>query len=296
MKLNLLPKAVAKEASLKKSIFMAVIIFAAAVGASFMMITNSRNLRDEAFKKRDEAKPQADQAIAIAKAADTEMLRATGVNTNVALYEAMQKHSDVYPALYDELRGYVPSFLRVTSMQAVPSGTGCTVTITGVLKSFQEYADIMIAMLRVPGIQGVNRSGFVNLTPQVLPISQANTSSVPRAPGEVAVPLDLLKKYDYIVQNGPLPDENAAAKGLVFTGVGGFGSDEVGPRGAMPGYSAVTITLVLERNLQAPQVRTTVGAASAAATGGGAPAPTPASSQPASKGKKAASGGQGDGE
>ncbi|MFN3729931.1 MAG: hypothetical protein ACK4XJ_09495, partial [Fimbriimonadaceae bacterium] len=52
------------------------------------------------------------------------------------------------------------------------------------------------------------------------------------------------------------------------------GSGEPGLRGAMPGWSQVTLTMVVARDLQAPAIRTTlISAGSPAAGGGGQPQP-----------------------
>jgi hypothetical protein len=63
--------------------------------------------------------------------------------------------------LYNELMPYIPQFLRVRSINAASAGaTRATVTIQGYLKTFQQYSDVMIALLRFPGCSAVGRSGF----------------------------------------------------------------------------------------------------------------------------------------
>src|SRR2546430_13626538 len=51
-------------------------------------------------------------------------------------------------------------FFRINSITATPNDANTvTVTMNGVIHTAQEYADLMLALLRIPGAQAVSRSG-----------------------------------------------------------------------------------------------------------------------------------------
>lgn len=275
MKLNLLPKAVERESSLKRSIIISVVIALAGIAAAVGMVVTSNEAAATATREADEARPAAEAAVREAKRADAIVAPVRGVLVNTMLAEAIQDHSTKYPDFYDEVRKYIPSFMRVTSMSATPSGQQTSVTITGVLETYQQYADVMIALLRMPGVQTVGRAGFVNNLPTIQPLSATNQATgLAVTPGITPLPTDPRERLDYLLANGYPTTPAAERNALVYTGVGGFGSGEPGLRGAMPGWSQVTLTMVVARDLQAPAIRTTlISAGSPAAGGGGQPQP-----------------------
>ena len=67
------------------------------------------------------------------------------------LYNQMNKHIDAIPDLYAAIKPYIPDFFRLTSISAQSAGQGRTlVTMEGVISSYQQYADLMLALLRIP--------------------------------------------------------------------------------------------------------------------------------------------------
>src|SRR5438477_5445801 len=166
MKLNLLPKSVAKNVQSKGiAIVMLVLVLATLVGAVGYSTKLSGDL--ESYKREAEAKsPLADKVVQTAASADQIISKAKIVLTNSALVKSIDETNKKYPALYDELRRYIPSFLRVRSVNAASSGpTTTTITIQGYLKTFQQYSDVMIALLRFPGCSAVGRGGFGPVAP-----------------------------------------------------------------------------------------------------------------------------------
>lgn len=161
MKLNLLPKTVAKSVQGRSvMVLMALLVLATAVG-SFLYWSRINGelgvLKQEAQAKE----PLAQQVVATAAEADSILNGAKIVLTNSELVTAIDRSNMKYPKLYDELLPYIPSFFRMRSITAASAGpTKATVTITGYLKTFQQYADVMIALLRFPNCNAVGRSGF----------------------------------------------------------------------------------------------------------------------------------------
>jgi hypothetical protein len=125
------------------------------------------------------------------------------------------------------------------------------------LKSYQQFADLMVALLRNREVRSVSRSGFTDVDPYIPEISQVDQVGRPRKPGQDPIPDDPLLRLQQQQSQGTLQG---------FTGEGGFGTVDTGPRGAMPGHSVVTVTLVIARNLQTPVPKATLSTI-------GAPAP-----------------------
>lgn len=235
MKLNLLPKSVSKNVASKSTfVMMLLIVLASLVGA---FLYNQKLTGDLAgWKAQAESKvASANKVVAVSQEADRIVSEAKITLTNAQLVQAIDAANESYPDLYDELKEYIPSFFRVQSMDAKStSATAGTVTIRGYLKTFQQYSDVMIALLRFPDATAIGRSGF-----------------------------------------GPIAEGNE----------GPFGYNPmVADRGPIPGWSAVTITLNINRAIQAPNPQPTLQAASSGGGGGGgggtAPGgPTPVGSE-----------------
>lgn len=106
------------------------------------------------------------QVVATAASADTILAESKLVLTNSELVKQIDNANGKYPRLYNTLKGYVPAFMRVRSMTAASGGPEqSVVTIQGYLKTFQQYSDVMIALLRFPGCSAVGRSGFGPIAP-----------------------------------------------------------------------------------------------------------------------------------
>lgn len=264
MKLNLLPTYVSKE---KQGRFAFVLSALIAIGALALMIFMTRTSREalDAEKKRiAEARPNAQLAVATSKRADAVIAENRGLILNINLAEAMNKHNTVYPDLFDEVRKYIPDFYRISSMAAVPNGAeSCTVTMTGYLTTFQEYADLMIALLRIPGATAVSRSGFQFNEPGVPGLIPEDQQGRVIKPGEPRIPDDPHDRLDQQIANAQVTS---------FQNAGGFGTSETPiVRGAMPTQSTVTVAVVIAgKNIQTPNPRQTL--AESAALWGGAPA------------------------
>ncbi len=266
MKLNLLPATVSRGAQSRTAWIASVIIMLIGIGAAIAAALTSQANLAQAKDAYETAKPLADRAYATSAQADAIMGDAKVVDLvkNVALAESMISHNDAYPNLYNSLLPYIPPFYRLTSLAATPiDDKTATVTMSGTLGSYQQYADLMLVLMRNPNAVSVSRSGFQStdaIVPQLTPVDQLGH---PRKPGEQPVPDDPLQRLAYF---------QSQAQPAAYTGQGNFGSGTDNTRGAMTGESLVTVQMVVNANLQTPDPRGTLS--TAAGGGGSTGAPT----------------------
>lgn len=225
MRLNLLPKATRKRMAAAPVFILMVVLVLLNFAVAWVVKTNTSNelaaLKEEQTLKEQEA----DKVRKTAAKADEIISGAKIVLTNTDLVKRIERANSAYPDLYDGLKEYIPAFFRVRSMTASSSGENATVVISGYLQTFQQYSDMMIALLRFPGAISVGRSGFG-----------------PVAPGD----------------EGPF----------------GYNPDTA-DRGPIPGWSAVTFTLVVQgRDLRAPDIQPTLRAGAEGVSTPGVPAST----------------------
>jgi hypothetical protein len=272
MKLNLLPTYVSKEKQGRFAVVGAFLLAVVGLAGMMFMIRTSREAVQREQDRINAAKPDADRAAATSKQADQVMDQAKGLILNMNLAEAMNSHSKVYPELYDEVRQYIPGFFRISSLAAAANGPdSVTVTMTGYLKTFQEYADLMVALLKIPGAVAVSRSGFQLNDPMVPNLVPEDQTARPIRPNEPHIPDNPLDRLDLQI---------AQASITGFQNAGNFGSNDFPMvRGAMPNQSTVTVAVVIAgKNIQTPDPRATL--AGAAALWGGSPT-IPEAGQPA---------------
>jgi len=268
MKLNLLPTTVSKGKQAKSGIvFSAIIAIAGAIVAIYVSTSSSQALAkaktdyDASVGPAQEAYNKSIEADAILNAETS-----VGLIRNASLAEAMIKHNDVYPQLYDSLLPYIPSFYRVNSIFATPSGAGTsTITLVGTIKTYQQYADLMLAFSRYPGLTSIGRAGYQKDDEFVPNLTPTDQIGIPHKPSEAPVPEDKFARLSYF-------ESQVQPQG--YSGVQNFGSGTDNTRGAMPEYSLVTVTLNVNKDLRVPLPRETLSAAgggASAAAGGGAP-------------------------
>jgi hypothetical protein len=264
MKLNLLPATVSKGRQAKTALVVSGLVFVVSIGASIGMTLASAKSLAEAQQQVADARPAAERAVLTANQADQimQMQEVTWLNKNVALAQAMIAHNDKYPALYDSLRPWIPPFFRVTRMQASPSGEQTVVNLSGTLDNYQQYADLMLALMRHPKAVTVARGGFQTVDPYVPNLTSVDQQGRARRPGEAPIPDDELERLQFFAQQG-------AGQPTGYLGVGNFGSGTFNTRGAMPGSSLVSVTLVLTENTQVPNPRATLGSGAGAGAGTG---------------------------
>lgn len=265
MKLNLLPQTVAKRSSAPVFIIMAVLIVLAASAASAWMVVQSKaDLKAAVDDRTAQLEGYANNAATAAQA-ETVILQATNFDRNVKLVEAAAKHNNAYPDLYDSLFPYIPAWYRIQSINAAGSGGQATVTMVGHIDTFQQYADLAIALWRIPGVISVQRAGYAPKLPSVLPLTPDRQTNVSIKPGETPLPDDVQQRIEIL-------KAQAAAVPTGFVGVGGFGTDAV-PKGDTLNSQTVTMTVLLTRNLQVPVPAATLAAAQATAPAAAPAAP-----------------------
>lgn len=261
MKLNLLPTHVSKEGQTKIAAIVSIGMSLAAIAAGIFAVGYSNSELAAAKQRDEEAKPAYEAAMKTSADADAIMASSVIIDRNVKLAKAMDAHNSVYPALYQEVLGHCPSFFRVVSIQAVPTGPEqCTVTLQGVLQSYQQYADIMLAMLRIKDATNVTRAGFTDGRPVVPALTEQDQVGLPVPPGGSNLPSDPRAKLEEMVARA-----SQAPTGFLGTTFG----QPVDQKGAMPDWSLITLTVTMKRNIQTPNPRATLTSAV-----GTTPAPT----------------------
>lgn len=268
MKLNLLPQTVAKRSSAPIFIILAIlIVLAASAGSAYMVVQSKADLK-AAVDERDGLLAAYSNNAATAAQADVVIQQATNFDRNVKLVEAAAKHNNVYPDLYDSLFPYIPAWYRIQSINAVGSGGQATVTMVGHIDTFQQYADLAIALWRIPDVISVQRAGYAPKLPAVLPLTPDRQTNVSVKAGESPLPDDVQQRIEIL-------KGQAAAVPTGYVGVGGFGTEAV-PKGDTLTSQTVTMTVLLSRNLQVPVPAATLAAAQAAPAGAPAAAPAAA--------------------
>lgn len=257
MKLNLLPTTVSKGARTRTAwIISALLVVASTVVTVGLAVNSSRELK-KAKAMVEAQRANAEQVVTIAAKADTVLDQAKGIIRNTQLAKAMLDHNTVYPDFYDSLWPYIPSFYRLTSATATPvDAETATVTLTGTLHTYQQYADLMLALMRNPKAVSVTRSGFVSVDPIVPSITSVDQNGRPRKATDSPIPDDKLERLTYFQSQATQPG---------YSGVGGFGGGAETTKYAMPDWSYVTVTMVVKANLQTPNPRATLSAAGGAA-------------------------------
>jgi len=270
MKLNLLPTYVSKEGQSRTAWAISGLLALASIAAAVFLISSSSARLKKANEEVALWEQKAADALATGKKADEIIAKATTVDRNLKLATAMNEHNAVYPNLYGEVMRYVPAFYRVTSMSAAPSGANaCTVTLTGQMKSFQQYADVVLALLRIPDAVNVSRAGY-SLDDQIIPpLNELDQYGRPIKPGETNLPSDPMERMNEMIAR-------ASSEPTGFQDVNGFGTENP-VKGPMPGWSTVTVQITLARNIQTPNPMATLRSGLAGAPG----TPPPAGGTPA---------------
>lgn len=275
MKLNLLPTRIKKERSGNWAWIPAILL---AVAGWAWAIYIGQWADGEIAKQKSRitaATPDATEAVAVVGQADSIIQQSRGLILNSNLAASMLKHNTAYTETYDEVQKYIPSFFRPYNMQLTPNGsTSATLTMTGAIGTFQQYADLMAALYRIPGATAVTRSGFSDdfaTVPNLIEIDQTGRKF---KPSEARLPDDPMDRMNTQIANSGTPDFNGTG------GFGGFGDADT-TRQAMAGNSDITVTVTLARDVTTPDPRGTLAQAAALWPAAGAAAPAPGATAPA---------------
>jgi hypothetical protein len=264
MKLNLVPTYVSKERQGRTAIFGAVMLAVLGIVGAVMLTSSSKAALDVAHNENTNSIPPAQAAVDTSNQADTIIASAAQIIKDTNLAQAMIDHNDVFPDFYtNQIIPYIPPFFRINTLSAQPiDGETSVVTMVGTLKSFHQYADLALALMRIPGAVSVGRNGFTGeqfMVPALTPQDQVGKV---RKPNDPPIPDDPTERLAYLEAQTPAPTG--------YLGVGNFGSGTEDPRGATPDESLITIQLTVRKNLQTPDPRATLrtsGAGPAAGPG-----------------------------
>ena len=179
MKLNLLPKTVDTTGRAKRAFFGGVLVLVASIVGAYLMFSISTARVTKAQQAIDEAQPKYNDAVRVATEADTMMAKPAvkQLVVNTALAKAMTGANRLYPDLYDFVKPYIPAFFRITNLSATPiDATSCTVNMTGTVKNAQQYMELVLALLRIPGATGATRAGFQAFRGRPSPLTKMLTA------------------------------------------------------------------------------------------------------------------------
>lgn len=269
MKLNLLPTYVGKGKQMTLAVVFGVMLIAASAGVTMVMISDANHQLAKVKEQAQQYEKPVDAAIEYAAKAQPIIDQVKDVVRNTNLAVAMQEHNKVYPDFYNKILPTIPDFFRVTAIQANPANandpTAVNLRMTGVLKTEEQYRDLMLALLRIKGAQTVTRTGFTPKFSVLSGVSKDNPNPKAPPPGEAALPQDPLERLDALIARGR-PQRSSPARGY---------GDEPGERGPMPDYQQVTVSVVLkdpEYQLMTPNPTQTlgVGGGRGGGVGGGA--------------------------
>lgn len=268
MKLNLLPVSVTKRSTAPIFIGIGCILLIASILASIFLINSSKKALEDAKANRAQYLAGYANNKATAASAEEVVKKAVDFDRNVKLYEAMAKHNNTYPDFYQSLKPFIPGFYRLTAIRATPAGTQAAVTMVGQVETFQQYTDLALALWRVPKVISVQRAGFVPNFSFAQSLERERQKTIFLKNGEQPIPDDDVQAIEIYKQR-------AAAERDGYLNVGNFGTENV-PKGAMPEWATVTMTLLIDKNLQTPDPAATLrqagGAGGGAAGAPGAPA------------------------
>ena len=240
MKLNLVPATVKKGAAMRTMVVVSVLGVLLSALATVGMAVVSQQQLDDAKRQAEEARPNADRAVAVAKQVQAVLENSRGVATNLDLASQMTAHNTRYTSFYTKVMPYVPAFMRVTSMRVEPiSETSCRLHLTGVIQTAQQYADLSLALMRIPGAKAISRAGFVASNPTVPALNETDQIGRLIPANGVPLPEDPVDRMRAIVAR-------ATAETTGFENVGNFGSDLESARGAMNRWSAIGVSVLLE--------------------------------------------------
>jgi hypothetical protein len=130
--------------------------------------------------------------------------------------------------------------------------------MVGTIGSYEEYSDVILALMRYKKATTISRSGY-NYDPAIVPgLSPEDPVGTPRKQGAAPVPTDQLERLAYL-QSQPQTGG--------YLDAGNYGAPGTDAKGAMPGQSEITIVMTVSKDLQAPDPEATLAAAGSASAG-----------------------------
>lgn len=270
MKLNLVPATAKKGAAMKTMVVLSIIaILLSALATAFMAFTSSSMLA-QAKADAEAARPNALAAVAYASRANEILEKSKGITTNLTLAQEMNAHNSKYTRFYRQVLPYVPSFFRVNSVSVDPiDASSCRLNMTGVLMTAQQYADLSLALLRIPGARAISRAGFVAQWDDVPALTAEDQRNRLVKAGQIPLPEDPVARMEAVSAWG-------TEQTTGFANVGNFGSATESARGAMTNWSQIAVSVLLA----APGAAIPTDPNAPPAAGGATPPAVPAGELP----------------
>jgi len=261
MKLNLLPTSVSKGKQGRTATVISIlfVLFGVVLAVFLIKSSNDAVARSEEHKSDWETAYQ--KTVQNSAKADKIIADASVLIKDATLATAMLKHNEVYPVEYADMRRWIPPFYRIRSMVASPiDGETYNMQLIGYLKSYQQYADLTLALMANPKAISVQRQGYVDRNMYIPAVNPLDQTGRPIKPGQTPIPDDPLARLQWY---------QSQASGESYVGTGNFGSDPKTTRTAMPDESEVTISMVMKGNLQVPNPSQTLSGIESKGTGAG---------------------------
>lgn len=277
MKLNLLPAYIQQAKRNRSTLIVMSLIVLAVLGA---MLYQQRDVKGKlADAKAEDARltPLADEVVATAAKA-TEIYNANSILfRNVELTWYIGEHNKKYPALYRQVAGHLPSYVRIVSLSVDPASIGTAGGAQPVWPQLQTTAGAQPTQ-PAPGGPPAPGGGDPGLAggPQAAPAGQITV--VMRAVlgnyqqySDLMILLTRDKRFvQYISRAGFYQNLGQQS-----------GGGDTGGRGAPPNWTTVDVVMRVNANVVAPNPMPALvdaaGAATSAAASslGGGPGPTP---------------------
>jgi hypothetical protein len=114
------------------------------------------------------------------------------------------------------------------------------------LDSYQQYGDLLLAMMRWKDAKNISRTGYTVDLPTVPAATPENPVGKPETRAQASAPKSQLDRLAYYESQNYNP--------AGYIGLNNYGSPGTDVRGATPNESVVTIVMTVNRNLQCPDI------------------------------------------
>jgi Tfp pilus assembly protein PilN len=220
MKINLLKKNIAHNENQNRVIIAMVAAVLCCACICFVAVqylsSQFNNLQEEVAQ----SETQVAYAYMTSKKADEIIKSGTYIQRNTNLFQSIQNHNHAYVDLYKKVMDYIPAFFRLIEISATPQNQNeCLVKMVGIVRSYQEYANLMIAFSRMPNLIKVYRKGFEPKEKYVPGLIKEDQRGTPiqqggnRIPSEVS--LESRMAYEQSAKSEAIPGQSTGETNVV---------------------------------------------------------------------------------
>ena len=256
MKLNLLPHEESSDVLVRKAIFRGSLGMVGAGLLAAFLIVFSRSGAEDARGEVESLRPQAELAYRTASRADEIMKEAVFLTTDLGFAEAVHRQNLKAIDLFQEVMNYLPGFFRLTSLTAAAKGDQDTlVVLEGVVHSYQEYADLMLALLRMTNVLNVQRSKPEIKESPVPSLDKEDQIGIRVPSGSPRLPSDPFKRMEAMIARASKPKELEPEPKLPSAAAAQEYHQYVK---LVPGDSVVKVEMLVHQPFQVPNPRLTL--------------------------------------